>query len=281
MIHTAHDLALVPKEQNPTGHRLVAAVREFAQRRLGNRKQNRKEPLEWDFVITGVVFWRDEGGIARLMFATVAVTMWTGFFRFDCTEKLHVKDVQFFPTHVRLFVEKRKTDHYRYGQVVEVARAVEGQPVCPVDCLQTWVDRQVGRGLQPGDYLFQKIDGHRFRSDPLSDCLIPGSALDYGQLRRYLFRMMGEASGIASEELQCLFGTQSLRSGGATEVADADQVSDFQFNQYGGWSSSNGSATYKATKLDRRLAVSRSMPHARESRRWPAQLAPSRVCLDL
>jgi len=172
MIHTAHDLALVPKEQNPTKHRLVAAVREFAQRRLGNRKQNRKEPLEWDFVITGVVFWRDEGGIVRLMFATVAVTMWTGFFRFDCTEKLHIKDVQFFPTHVRLFVEKRKTDHYRYGQVVEVARAVEGQPVCPVDCLQTWVDRQVGRGLQPGDYLFQKIDGHRFRSDPLSDCLI-------------------------------------------------------------------------------------------------------------
>ncbi|KAK3275409.1 hypothetical protein CYMTET_16462 [Cymbomonas tetramitiformis] len=173
-----------------------------------------KEPLEWDFVISGVVFWRDEVGVVRLMFATVAVTMWTGFFPFDCTEKLHIKDVQFFPTHV-----------------VEVARAVEGQPVCPVDSLQVWVDLQLSRGLQPGDCLFQKIDGHRFRSDLMSDCLVPGSALDYAQLRRYLFRMMGEASDIAPEELQCLFGTQSLRSGGATEVADADQLWGFDLDR--------------------------------------------------
>ncbi|KAK3251826.1 hypothetical protein CYMTET_38852 [Cymbomonas tetramitiformis] len=258
MIHTVHDLALVPKEMNPAAHRLVAAVRDSAQRRLVNRK----EPLEWDFVIRGAVFWRAEGGVVRLVFATVSVTMWTGWFRFDCTEKLHLKDVKFLDTHVSLFLEKRKTDHYRYGQVVEIVRAEEGQPVCPVDMLQEWVDLHFARGLQPADYLFQKVDGHRFRADPMADCLLPGTALDYAQLRRYLFRMMGEAVGIAGEELRCLFGTQSLRSGWASEVADADQVSDFVFNQYGGWSSSNSSATYKATKLDRRLAVSRSMPRS-------------------
>jgi len=177
---------------------------------------------------------------------------------------------------VRLFIEKRKTDKYRYGQVVEVVRAAVGVEPCPVVLLQSWVDIQAARGQQPEDFLFQAIDGWRFRADPRADCFRPGSRLDYAQLRRYIFRMMGEASGQDPDQLRALYGTQSLRSGGATEVADADQVSDFQFNQYGGWSSSASSATYKATKLDKRLAVSRSMPHARESRRWPAH---SQLCV--
>ncbi|KAK3248310.1 hypothetical protein CYMTET_42219 [Cymbomonas tetramitiformis] len=76
--------------------------------------------------------------------------------------------------------------------------------------------------------------------------------------------MLAEASGLDADELRQLYGTQSLRSGGATAVAE-DQVSDHEFNQFGGCSSSSACATYKASSLDRRLAVSRSMPHAQIS----------------
>ncbi|KAK3252390.1 hypothetical protein CYMTET_38307 [Cymbomonas tetramitiformis] len=212
MIFRAHEYALVPADRNPTGHRLVAAVREAAHRRLGDRRLARKEPLEYEFVVRGA----------------------------------------------------RKTDKYRFGQVVEVVRAAPGQELCPVELLQQWVDIQISRGVLPHEPLFQQIDGRRFARRPEEDCL-SGGPLDYQQLRRYLFRMLAEASGLDADELRQLYGTQSLRSGGATAVAEADQVSDHEFNQFGGWSSSAACATYKASSLDRRLAVTRSMPHAQIS----------------
>ena len=263
MIYRFHEMALVPLDQNPTGHRLVAAVREAAHRRLGDQRRRRKDPLEFDFVLRGSACWIALGGVTRQMFATLAVVMWTGFFRYDCAEKLRMMDVRFFETHCSFFLEERKTDKYRFGQVVEVVRAPGGQR-CPVDLQQRWVDTQLGRGVLPHEPLFQQVDGRRFARDQMADCLT-GKPLDYQQLRRYLFRMLGEAEGVDPDGLRELYGTQSLRSGGATAVAEADQVSDFEFNQYGGWSSSAASATYKASSLDRRLAVSRSMPHARLS----------------
>ena len=266
MVFTAHDLALVPADRNPTSHRLVAAVREAAHRRLGDRRLNRKEPLEYTFVLQGARCWLRLGGVTRQMFATLGVAMWTGFWRYDCAEKVRLRDIKFCDTHMTTFLEKRKTDKYRYGQLVEVARAAEGQQLCPVEVCQQWVDTQIARGLHPDGPLFQQIDGRRFLRDPRSDCLT-GGKLDYPQLRRYLFRMLGDGSGLDPESLRQLYGTQSLRSGGATAVAAAGQVTDFEFNQFGGWSSSAAAATYKATKLDRRLAVSRSMPHAQQSRR--------------
>ncbi|KAK3246759.1 hypothetical protein CYMTET_43721 [Cymbomonas tetramitiformis] len=264
MVFTAHDLALVPADRNPTSHRLVAAVREAAHRRLGDRRLNRKEPLEFAFVQSGARCWLMLGGVTRQMFATLGLDMWTGFWRYDCAEKVRLRDMKFCETHMTTFLEKRKTDKYRYGQLVEVARAAEGQPLCPVEVSQRWVDTQIARGVQPDEPLFQQIDGRRFQRDPSADCLT-GKRLDYPQLRRYLFRMLGEASGLDPDALRQLYGTQSLRSGGATAVAAADQVTDFEFNQYGGWSSSAAAATYKATNLNRRLAVSRSMPHAQQS----------------
>ncbi|KAK3267228.1 hypothetical protein CYMTET_24206 [Cymbomonas tetramitiformis] len=198
MVFTAHDLALVPADQNPTSHRLVAAVRKAAHRRLGDRRLRRKDPLEYAFVLQGSRCWLMLGGVTRQMFATLGMAMWTGFWRYDCAEKIRLKDIKFCETHMTTFLEKRKTDKYRYGQLVEVARAAEGQQLCPVEVCQRWVDVQIARGLQPDGPLFQ-------------------------------------------------------------------QVSDFEFNQFGGWSSSAAAATYKATKLDRRLAVSRSMPHAQQS----------------
>ncbi|KAK3243733.1 hypothetical protein CYMTET_46629 [Cymbomonas tetramitiformis] len=248
----------------PTSHRLVAAVREAAHRRLGDRRLNRKEPLEFAFVQSGARCWLMLGGVTRQMFATLGLDMWTGFWRYDCAEKVRLRDMKFCETHMTTFLEKRKTDKYRYGQLVEVARAAEGQPLCPVEVSQRWVDTQIARGVQPDEPLFQQIDGRRFQRDPSADCLT-GKRLDYPQLRRYLFRMLGEASGLDPDALRQLYGTQSLRSGGATAVAAADQVTDFEFNQYGGWSSSAAAATYKATNLNRRLAVSRSMPHAQQS----------------
>ncbi|KAK3272017.1 hypothetical protein CYMTET_19662 [Cymbomonas tetramitiformis] len=264
MVFTAHDLALVPADRNPTSHRLVAAVREAAHRRLGDRRLSRKEPLEFAFVQSGARCWLMLGGVTRQMFATLGLDMWTGFWRYDCAEKVRLRDMKFCETHMTTFLEKRKTDKYRYGQLVEVARAAEGQPLCPVEVSQRWVDTQIARGVQPDEPLFQQIDGRRFQRDPSADCLT-GKRLDYPQLRRYLFRMLGEASGLDPDALRQLYGTQSLRSGGATAVAAADQVTDFEFNQYGGWSSSAAAATYKATNLNRRLAVSRSMPHAQQS----------------
>ncbi|KAK3259505.1 hypothetical protein CYMTET_31501, partial [Cymbomonas tetramitiformis] len=189
------------------------------------------DPLEMKLredMLQAVSGTRERSTMQGCLLPWLGICMWTGFWRYDCAEKVRLKDVKFCETRMTTFLEeKRKTDKYRYGQLVEVARAAEGQPICPVETAQR---------------------------------------LDYQQLRRYLFRMLGDGSGQDPDALRQLFGTQSLRSGGATAVAAADQVTDFEFNQFGGWSSSEAAATYKATKLDRRLAVSRSMPHAQQSR---------------
>eukprot|EP00854_Cymbomonas_tetramitiformis_P034544 gene34544-biopygen33039 len=206
MVFTAHDLALVPADRNPTAHRLVAAVREAAHRRLGDRRLDRKEPLEFAFVQRGVRCWLMMGGVTRQMLATLGFDMWTGFWRYDCAEKVRLRDMKFCETHMTTFLEKRKTDKY-----------------------------------SPMSLCFSRS---------MADCLA-GKRLDYPQLRRYLLRMLGEAFGLDPEALRQLYGTQSLRYGGATAVVAADQVTDFEFNAYGGWSSSAAAATYKAVSLNR------------------------------
>ena len=249
MIFTYHELSLVPADRNPTSHPLVHLVRRSAQRRIGSNPKNRKEPIEYAFLLRGVKLWHHRC-VVRRMIATLALLMWVAMCRYSCLSSVRVRDVRFFETHASIFVESRKTDQFRFGQILDIARASPGL-FCPVALLYAWVS---SCGFPPDAFLFQGFDGRsmaEFNAKPVK----------YHQVRRYTFAMLSEACGRPPAELHVLFGIHSLRIAAASVVASHPEVLEHAFLQFAGWSDVRSSRTYRSTDIDARLAVTRAMPH--------------------
>eukprot|EP00854_Cymbomonas_tetramitiformis_P023794 gene23794-biopygen24617 len=222
MIFTYHDLSLVPASRIPTCHPLVGLVRRGAQRRIGTNPKNRKEPLEYSFVIKGVYMLWHERCAVRRMIATLALLMWVAM----CLSSVRVRDVRFSETHAYIFVESRKTDQFRFGQVIDIARASLGM-FCPMSMLlYAWVS---SCGFPPDAFLFQGFDGRSMSS-------FNAKPVKYHQVRRCTFAMLFAACGRPPRELQVFYGIHSLRIAAASVVAFHPEVPEHSFLQVAGWS---------------------------------------------
>ena len=128
----AHTLAVV---EDPTDHPLVKQVVAGAKRILAH-KTCKKEPITAEILhklYDRFVSKEAELPIIRTM--TICLLGYAGFFRFNELASLKESDVKFYEDHVEVFVESSKTDQYREGAWVPIART--GSKNCPV-AIQCW-----------------------------------------------------------------------------------------------------------------------------------------------
>ncbi|KAK3262053.1 hypothetical protein CYMTET_29083 [Cymbomonas tetramitiformis] len=111
--------------------------------------------------------------------------------------------MRFYPTYMVFLLTSRKNDQYREGDVVYIAHG--GKHFCPVSLSERLIE--AGR-LSGSVNLIQGWDGSRAVRDP-------------------------QAAGRTEAETMAVFGTQSMRSGGATVVAQ--KVSFAEFMRHGHW----------------------------------------------
>ncbi|GAQ81891.1 hypothetical protein KFL_000940010, partial [Klebsormidium nitens] len=240
-VYFNHTLAGLP---SPTNHPIVRMAREAA-RRLKIAGQNQKRPFLASQIRRLFSIWAgDTATLHSLMKLTAIVLCYTSFFRYDDLVAVRWQDIKFLPSHAELFVPESKTDQYRQGDSVFIARL--GGQFCPVGLIE--------RLLQVGQYrLFGP--GSLIRSSLVCPPTqrLKSNAPCYSTVLSW-FKEAASLLGLNPE----FYGTHSGRRGGATGAA-AREVPDRVFKRHGRWRSDRAKDLYVRETLQARLSTTRNL----------------------
>ena len=220
-------------------------VREIAKRtRLAG--QNVKAPLLASYVRKLFDLWRwsPESSLHSIMKLTAVALCFAGFLRFSDMMTIQWPEIRFLPTHMELFLERSKTDQYREGRWVLIAR-VSG-PYCPVALTEHLLSLGRYTSVGPGG-LIRNVTvtpscQYLRRDQPSYSCVLSW------------FKEGVERLGLDPTR----YGTHSGRRGGATRAANVD-VPDRLLKQHGGWRSERAKDCYVVSKLQARLSVTANL----------------------
>ena len=187
-----------------------------------------------------------DASLSDLRTAAICVTAYAVFLRFNELAFLRCCDVKFCDgKYVELFIAKSKTDIYRNGNVVVLAKT--GHITCPFNLLSRYAqvaNIDLSSNLKFfRTLLFLRSKGYSLRSTGIS----------YTRAREVVLGAFSQL-GFPSR----LFGLHSLRSGGATAAANAG-VNDRLFKRHGRWRSDKAKDGYVKDNIDVLLSVSKSL----------------------
>ena len=176
----------------------------------------------------------------------MCVLGYAGFFRFSELVQLRRCDFHFEDSFVRIFVQRSKTDIYRDGAWVVIAKTFK----CTCPCLLTQRYFSVASfSAESEDFIFRLFTfcsgdkSYKFRgSDPLS----------YSRSREIVLSAF-YAIGLLKED----YGLHSLRAGGASAAANGQ--SDRLFKRHGRWKSDKAKDGYNKDNIHSLLSVSLSL----------------------
>lgn len=239
-----HDLA---GQLDPCNSPVVIQLLESAKRIL-SVPVKKKEPVTPEVIQRLVAHYGSaSASLADLRLLTLCVLGYAGFFRFDELVQLRRCDFQFEDSFMRIFVQRSKTDIYRDGAWVVIARTFK--PTCPV-LLTLRYFAAASFSEDSEDFIFR----------PLSFCSSNGSyrfrgsvPLSYSRAREIVLCAF-EAIGLSRRD----YGLHSLRAGGASAAANA-QVTDRLFKRHGRWKSDKAKDGYIKDNILSLLSVSLSL----------------------
>lgn len=146
-----------------------------------------------------------------------------------------------------LFIESSKTDKYRDGAWIFVAKT--GNITCPYDLLKRYL-KKANIGSQDDRCIFRGVSFlKKYNAFKLRD----SGKFAYTNARDILIAKL-KAIGLKENN----FGLHSLRSGGASAAANRG-VKDRLFKRHGRWLSDRAKDGYIKDNLDERLSVSLSL----------------------
>ena len=123
--------------EDPTGHSLVKQVLEGA-KHIFAHKADKKEPITPEILRSLVDKYAiTHATLADIRTLIICLLGFAGFFRYNELAKIKECDLQFFKEYLEIFVESSKTDQYRDGALVMIART--GTEYCPVAMLERYM----------------------------------------------------------------------------------------------------------------------------------------------
>ena len=228
-IFSAHQLAGL--DATVTSHPMVASVRSAAARILGLAPKNPKQPIPKELCIKAAKWCVEQRDFLTASFMLIC---FSAFLRYSDAVRIPAFGVKFVDAGVELFIPKRKTDQYRRGTHIRVNAASAGSPICPVSILKCYFRTHPVRSDDITIPLFRK---NKKSVDPWP----------YPDARESVLAALVASSGLSLDIIRTIFGTHSLRKGGATAAgnklkADDQTVADFLAR--GGWRSKQVAALY-------------------------------------
>ena len=216
-----------------------------AAKRLLAHKANKKSPITVDHLkklYKNII--EENFSLQNLLTMVICLLGFSGFMRYSKISNLKMCDIKFFDTHMKLFIEKSKTDMYREGNWIFISKI--DSYLCPVKELKLYLDKL---NLEEDEFIFRAItkskNGEYLRKQ--------NKPLSYSRMREILLL---ELKNVGLDEKQ--FGLHSLRSGGASAAANAG-VPDRLFKRHGRWKSERAKDGYIQDNLLALLSVSRSL----------------------
>ena len=117
---------------------MVKEARAGAKRILA-QPTTKKEPITPEILETLVDrFGGADASLSDIRTLTMCLVGFVGFFRFSELAQLKESDVVIYPEHMELFVEASKTDQFRYGAWVVIARTQS--KLCPVAMIERYTN---------------------------------------------------------------------------------------------------------------------------------------------
>ena len=235
----AHQMAgLQPISGSPFVRTVLAGL----QRQLA-KPITKKEPVT--VAMLAAMVQSSDGSLADLRLMAMALLAFSAFLRCDELIKLRVCDVTFAAEHMAISLPKSKTDQYREGSTVMVARS--GTQICPVAMLERYFEK-AALGSGTTELAFRGIvhtkTGERLRKS---------GGLSYSRVRELMLQRLSSLGFDAAA-----FGMHSFRAGGATAAANAG-VPDRLFKRHGRWRSEMAKDGYVKDTEQSRLSVSKSL----------------------
>ena len=190
------------------------------QRKLAKPKA-KKETFSTDMLIALVDSLGSSPSLSEVRLAASALVSFAAFLNFDELAKLRCCNVRFSEQSMTLHITSSKTDQYRQGDCVIVARTHSN--TCPVSMMERYM---LMADIKPASslFLFRGIV-HTKKGQQLRQ----SGSLSYTRMRE-LFLNKLSALGFDAKQ----FSLHSLRAGGASAAANAG-IPDRLFKRHGRW----------------------------------------------
>jgi integrase len=230
---------------SPTDSKLVINVLESAKRIL-SKPINKKEPVTVDLLQSVHHDLYAEGNILSQRTICALLLAFAGFLRSSELLSIRRSDILIHSSHMEVFIESSKTDRYRDGAWIVIART--GTLLCPVVNLEkyfVWANLT----MESSSYVFCALSstkhGYKLKNG--------NKHISYSTMRDLFQKAI--APHVTDITKYCL---HSLRSGGATAAANKG-VQDRLFKRHGRWVSEQAKDGYVKDNLEERLLVSRCL----------------------
>ncbi|KAK3104500.1 hypothetical protein FSP39_003510 [Pinctada imbricata] len=228
---------------NPCESVLVKNIVEGARRKL-SRPVVKKEPITPDILCKLVERFGMSDNLYDKRIVTMCLIGYASFMRFSELSSIRISDLDLSDNKVSIFIEKSKTDKYRDGSWIHIAKT--DKITCPVKMLLQYI-KLADLKLNDDNYLFRQVS---FCRSSGSYVLRKSGKLSYTRVRELLLEKLSALGMEASK-----FGLHSLRSGGATAAANAG-VPDRLFKKHGRWKSEKAKDGYVRENVNTALSVS-------------------------
>ena len=226
------------------GSPLVKPTLEGLKRILAKPKV-RKEPVTADMLKAMVEAAGPDPSLTEVRLLAVCLVAFAGFLRCNELIKLKCSDITFNAEGMVINVQSSKTDQYREGASLIIART--GSATCPVSMMERYF--HMGKLVHTSHgMLFRGIvktkDGEQLHKT---------GGISYSRLRELLLDKIAKLGFDPA-----LFGMHSLCAGGATAAANGG-VQDRLFKRHGRWKSESAKDSYVKDSVQRRLEVSKTL----------------------
>ena len=233
--------------ENPCTSSLIMSVLEAGCRLLSKPARKKEVVTPETIQSLFLMFGHSTATLADLRILVISVLCYAGFLRFDELIKLRRCDFSIEEAFMRIFIERSKTDIYRDGAWVVIART--GLHTCPVSLTLRYFT--LG-GISPDsdEYIFRALS---YCSSTGKYKLRGTTPLSYSRTREIVLEAF-EKIGLPKKD----YGLHSFRAGGASAAANSN-ISDRLFKRHGRWRSEKAKDGYVKDNVEGLLSVSRAL----------------------
>lgn len=235
------DLKSLP---DPTDNSFVKNILESAKRNA-TKPVNKKDPVSTDMLISLCKMYQHSCDLLTVRNLCMILLGYAGFLRFNEINCLKCNDVSIKGDYVVLKIRRSKTDQYRDGNTVLISKGET--EACPFSMLQRYISL-ASIDLSSDHFLFKPI----YRSKSVCKLIFKNKPLSYTSTRENILKLLSLVGGHLN------LGLHSLRSGGATTVANTE-VKDRNWKRHGRWKSDSSKDGYVVDSVQSRLEVSKHL----------------------
>lgn len=230
---------------DPTENNIVKLLMETA-KRIRSKPKQKKDVVSTEMLQTLCSSYSDSDDVIHLRDLCMIILGYAGFLRFNELNNLRCNDVQFNSDHIVLNIRKSKTDVYRHGNEVLIAKG--SSSACPYSILHKYLT-VAGLSVHSNEFLFKPA----FRSNNTSALIKKNKRLSYTRAKECIV----EKLKLVAPNLK--LGTHSLRASGVTTAANASDVSERCLKRHGRWKTDVAKDGYIDDSIEKRLLITKKL----------------------